>query len=76
MFLVFGGFSAKSEIVQYNPGNDEWTKLGSLNAEGFGHDVITSRGAFLIIGKSTSSEKCELTGTTIKCFRQEPDILR
>ena len=94
MFLVFGGYSyqqfkggEQTIIAQYNPDadsgrdNDGWQKLGNLITKGDKHDVISSEGAFLIIGhgreaKGISTEKCFLDEEQMKCVNQEPLIYR
>ena len=74
---MFGGYDngSKSTIAQYNPNDDTWTKLGDLNNPRYYHDVITSEGAFLIVGHG-QTEKCTLTGNTVNCVNQEPNVSR
>ena len=93
MFLVFGGYSyqlikggEQTIIAQYNPDadtggrNDGWKKLGDLITKGYKHDVISSKGEFLIIGHGKkagiSTEKCFFDGEKMKCVNQEPLIFR
>ena len=60
LFILFGGYSSsnggrQSTIAQYNPNTDTWTKLGDLNNARYTHDVISSEGAFLIVGRPRSA---------------------
>ena len=53
MMSLTGG--EQKTIAQYNPDADNgqtngWQKLGNLITKGYKHDVISSKGAFLIIG--------------------------
>ena len=53
MISLTGG--EQKTIAQYNPDADNgqtngWQKLGNLITKGYTHDVISSKGAFLIIG--------------------------
>ena len=78
VFIVFGGYSSnnngrQSTIAQYNPNDNTWTKLGDLNNARHYHDVITSEDAFLIVG-SGPTEKCTMTGNTVDCVNQEPNV--
>ena len=79
VFIVFGGYGNgqyESTIAQYNPNDDTWTKLGDLNNARYHHDVITSEDAFLIVGDYYPTEKCTLTGNTMNCINQEPNVSR
>ena len=85
-FILFGGFHVDEQIstdfhetgtiAQFNPGSNEWTKLGELQTGRHGFGVIEVDTKYLVMGGfgEKSTEICELKNETIECTSREPTL--
>ena len=81
--IIFGGRGSLSTIVQYDPTQDNWTKLGNLNFKRYTHRAIQVDNEFLVVGgilidsmgstdPMAPTESCKLNGQSMKCITRDP----
>ena len=78
-FIYFGGAgpSGRSVIAKFDSATRQWSNLGNLVAGREDHGVIFDGTYFLVAGgyhDSYKTEKCRLTGSTMTCQQQEPEL--
>ena len=81
--IIFGGRETVTQyvstITQYDPTQDNWTKLGNLNYKRYAHRVIQVDNEFLVVGGFISAdlsptESCKLNGQSMKCIMRGPSL--
>ena len=66
--------------MRLDPINYSWSKVGELNQERDGHNVIEVYGALLVIGggpgtgKNFKAERCNFKNGEMTCKKQNPDL--
>ena len=70
-------------IARFDPIQNSWTKLGSLDVGRSGHGVIQVDNEFIVVGGRASgltnhnnvpTELCKLTGQSMTCTSREPEL--
>ena len=76
-FIYFGGEDGKSVITKFDSTTRQWSKIGNLVTGRMDHGVMFDGTNFLVAGgydASLKTEKCSLTGSTMTCQQQEPEL--
>ena len=78
-FIYFGGRGSdrSSMIAKFDSMTRQWSKIGNLVAGREDHGAIFDGIYFLIIGgygETIKTEKCSLSGSTMTCQQQQPEL--
>ena len=81
-FIYFGGAvdsgkSRTSVIAKFDSTTRQWSNLGNLVTGRRDHGAIFDGTYFLVAGgygDTYKTEKCSLTGSTMTCQQQEPEL--
>ena len=74
-----GGF--QKTIARFDPLQNSWTKLGSLNVARSGHKAIQIDNEFIVVGGlrtfgggvvESPTESCKLNAQSMKCTTRQP----
>ena len=81
LFILFGGWTGDVDtdiIAKFDPGLNQWTKLGILRASRHAFGVFQTDKKYLVMGGGANgnydrrTEVCELKNETIECTSREP----
>ena len=80
-FIYFGGMGSSGEslIAKFGTTTRQWSNLGNLVTGRHSHGAIFDGAHFIVIGgyrDAYTTEKCSLSGSTMTCKQQEPELNR
>ena len=84
-FILFGGWTVTGDtdiIAKFNPGLNQWTKLGTLRASRHAFGVFQTDKKYLVMGGGANgnfyrnTEVCEFENETIECTSREPTLYK